>query len=63
MRINDGTVQVKSYSDCIQAATNIEINGGDIDLYAYQGGDYINQNSSSGSQGGFGGFNPGGREA
>ncbi|MGN1086981.1 MAG: carbohydrate-binding domain-containing protein, partial [Porcipelethomonas sp.] len=59
VRINGGTVKVKSYSDCIQAATSIEVNGGDIDLYAYQGGDYVNQNSS-GSQGGFGGFNPGG---
>ncbi|MBR1384015.1 MAG: carbohydrate-binding domain-containing protein, partial [Ruminococcus sp.] len=65
VRINGGTVKVKSYSDCIQASNNIEINGGDIDLYAYEGGDYTGTGSSGntgnpGGWGGFGGFNPGG---
>ena len=59
VRINGGTVSIKSYADGIQAEQAVEINGGDIDIYTYQGSNFTGSGSTGGSTGGWGGFGGG----
>ena len=37
VRINGGTIKIESYLDGIQGEQAVEINGGDINIYTYQG--------------------------
>ena len=57
--INGGTVDIKSYADGIQAEQDFVMNGGDLNIYTYQGSEYTGSGSSSsgntGWDGGFGG--------
>ncbi|MCC8039253.1 MAG: carbohydrate-binding domain-containing protein [Bacteroidales bacterium] len=45
LTINDGTLKIKTYDDCINAATHIQINGGDICCQA-TGNDAIDSNGT-----------------
>ncbi|MDE6092342.1 MAG: carbohydrate-binding domain-containing protein, partial [Ruminococcus sp.] len=62
--INGGTVDITSYADGIQAEQDVVINGGDINIYTYEGSGFTGSgsSSSSGNQwgGGFGGGMGGG---
>lgn len=57
--INGGTIDINSYSDGIQGEQDVIINGGDINIYTYEGSGFTGSgNSSSGGNqwgGGFGG--------
>ena len=58
--INGGTVDIKSYADGIQAEQDFVMNGGDLNIYTYQGSAYTGSGSTStggntGWGGGFGG--------
>ncbi len=57
--INGGTVDITSYADGIQAEQDVVINGGDINIYTYEGSGFTGSGSSSSSTnpwgGGFGG--------
>ncbi|MDE5935835.1 MAG: carbohydrate-binding domain-containing protein, partial [Ruminococcus sp.] len=50
--INGGTVDINSYSDGIQGEQNVVINGGDINIYTYEGSEF------TGTAGGSSGNNP-----
>ena len=51
IRINGGTVKIKAENgDGIQAEQAVEINGGDIDIYTYQGSAYTASGSTGGQQ-------------
>ncbi|NLT08570.1 MAG: carbohydrate-binding domain-containing protein, partial [Ruminococcus sp.] len=52
--INGGTVDIKSVADGIQAEQGFVMNGGDVNIYTYQGSSYTGSGSSSST----GGFNP-----
>lgn len=58
--INGGTVDITSYADGIQGEQDVVINGGDINIYTYEGSGFTGtaSSSSSGSNrgGGFGGM-------
>ena len=56
--INGGTIDINSYLDGIQAEQEFIMNGGDLNIYTYQGSGYTGSGSTTGSQGGQGG--PGG---
>lgn len=64
--INGGTVDINSYSDGIQGEQDVIINGGDINIYTYEGSGFTGSGSSSsgGNQwgGGFGGGMGGGMQ-
>ncbi len=45
--INGGTVKITAFADGIQAETSIAVNGGDIDIYTYQGSEYQSGSSSN----------------
>ncbi|MDE5558959.1 MAG: carbohydrate-binding domain-containing protein [Ruminococcus sp.] len=53
--INGGTVDIKSYSDGIQAEQDFIMNGGDLNIYTYQGSEYTGSGSSSSGNTGWGG--------
>jgi len=60
IRINGGTVNITADNgDGIQAQQSVEINGGDITIYTYQGSGYTGSGSSSGSTGSTGGWGGG----
>lgn len=40
IRVNGGTVGIEAYADGIQAEQSVEINGGEITIYTYQGSGY-----------------------
>ncbi len=56
--INGGTVKITAYADGIQSIRDVNINGGDIDIYTYQGSSFTGT-TTGGSTGGFGGFGGG----
>ncbi|MDE5584606.1 MAG: carbohydrate-binding domain-containing protein [Ruminococcus sp.] len=65
--INGGTVDIKSYADGIQAEQDFVMNGGDLNIYTYQGSGFTGSGSSSSSGntgwgGGFGGGFGGGMQ-
>ncbi len=64
--INGGTVDINSYSDGIQGEQDVIINGGDINIYTYEGSGFTGSgNSSSGGDqwgGNFGGGMGGGMQ-
>ncbi|MDE6834432.1 MAG: carbohydrate-binding domain-containing protein, partial [Ruminococcus sp.] len=61
--INGGTVDIKSYADGIQAEQDFVMNGGDLNIYTYQGSAYTgNGSTSSGNTGGWGGGFGGGMQ-
>ncbi|MDE6102620.1 MAG: carbohydrate-binding domain-containing protein, partial [Ruminococcus sp.] len=47
--INGGTVDITSYADGIQAEQDVVINGGDINIYTYEGSGFTGSGSSSSS--------------
>ena len=52
--INGGTVDIKSYADGIQAEQDFVMNGGDVNIYTYQGSAFSGSSSQTGGQqGGF----------
>ena len=53
--INGGTIDINSYLDGIQAEQEFIMNGGDLNIYTYQGSGYTGSGSTTGSQGGQGG--------
>ncbi|MDE6540315.1 MAG: carbohydrate-binding domain-containing protein [Ruminococcus sp.] len=58
--INGGTVDIKSYADGIQAEQDFVMNGGDLNIYTYQGSGFTGSSStSSGNTGWGGGFGGG----
>ncbi|MDE6781241.1 MAG: carbohydrate-binding domain-containing protein [Ruminococcus sp.] len=61
--INGGTVDINAYSDGIQGEQDVVINGGDINIYTYQGSGFTGSGSTSsgntGWGGGFGGMGGG----
>ncbi|MCM1315316.1 MAG: carbohydrate-binding domain-containing protein [Alistipes senegalensis] len=58
--INGGTVEIKSYADGIQAEQDFIMNGGDLNIYTYQGSGFTGSGStSSGNTGWGGGFGGG----
>ena len=65
--VNGGNIDIDSYSDGIQGEQDVIINGGDINIYTYEGSGFTGSGSSSsgGNQwgGGFGGgFGGGGMQ-
>lgn len=59
--INGGTIKINSYADGIQSIRDVNINGGDIDIYTYQGSSFTGT-ATGGSTGGFGGGFGGGMQ-
>ncbi|MDE7098956.1 MAG: carbohydrate-binding domain-containing protein [Ruminococcus sp.] len=64
--INGGTVDITSYADGIQAEQDVVINGGDINIYTYEGSGFTGSGSTSsggnqwgGRPGGMGGMQDG----
>ncbi|MDE7093398.1 MAG: carbohydrate-binding domain-containing protein [Oscillospiraceae bacterium] len=54
--INGGTVDIKAYSDGIQAEQEFTMNGGDVTIYTYEGSSSSgSSNSNNSGWGGFGG--------
>lgn len=53
--INGGTVKITAYADGIQAVRDVNINGGNLDIYTYQGSSFTGTASGGNSGGGFGG--------
>ena len=52
--INGGTVDITSYADGIQAEQEFVMNGGDVNIYTYQGSKFSASGSTTGgNQGGF----------
>ncbi|MCM1226553.1 MAG: carbohydrate-binding domain-containing protein [Clostridium sp.] len=60
--INGGTIDIDSYADGIQAEQEFVMNGGDLDIYTYQGSAYSGTGSSSGSTNPWGGGMQGGMQ-
>ncbi|MDE7364251.1 MAG: carbohydrate-binding domain-containing protein [Ruminococcus sp.] len=59
--INGGTVDITSYADGIQAEQDVVINGGDINIYTYEGSGYTGSGSTTGTTTNpWGGGRPGG---
>ncbi len=59
--INGGTVKIKAFGDGIQGESDVKINGGDIDIYTYQGSSYTASGTNTGNTGNTGGWGrPGG---
>ncbi len=58
--INGGTVDITSYADGIQGEQDVVINGGDINIYTYEGSGFAG--TAGGSTGGFGGGFGGGMQ-
>ena len=58
--INGGKVSVESHSDAIQAARDVTVNGGEINIKTYQGVNYTPGQNQGGNQGGDQGGNNGG---
>lgn len=63
--INGGTIDINSYADGIQAEQEFVMNGGDLNIYTYQGSGFTGNASSGGETwfapgGGPGGNQPGG---
>ena len=63
--INGGTIDISSYLDGIQAEQEFIMNGGDLNIYTYEGSTYTapaaTQQPGQGGRGGWtGGWNPGG---
>ncbi len=55
IKINGGTIDIKAENgDGIQATQSVEVNGGDINIYTYQGSSY-GGSSTGGNTGGWGG--------
>lgn len=52
--INGGTVDITSYADGIQAEQEFVMNGGELNIYTYEGSGFTGSGSSSGSTGGWG---------
>ncbi len=50
--INGGTVDVNAYADGIQAEQQVVINGGDINIYTFEGSTYTGSGSTSTNPGG-----------
>lgn len=59
--INGGTVKITSYADGIQSVRDVNVNGGDLNIYTYQGSSFTGT-ASGGSTGGFGGGFGGGMQ-
>ncbi|MCM1507750.1 MAG: carbohydrate-binding domain-containing protein [Ruminococcus flavefaciens] len=53
--INGGTIDINSYADGIQAEQDFVMNGGDLNIYTYQGSEYTSSGSSSSGNTGWGG--------
>lgn len=53
--INGGTVDIKSYADGIQAEQDFVMNGGDLNIYTYQGSGFTGSGSTSSGNTGWGG--------
>lgn len=51
--INGGTIKITSYSDALQSAGDLTVNGGNLDLYTYQGSAYSSSSNSNNSWGSF----------
>ena len=65
--INSGTVDITSYADGIQAEQDFVMNGGELNIYTYEGSGFTGSGSSSGTTtnpwgGGFGGGFGGGMQ-
>lgn len=58
--INGGTIDINSYADGIQAEQEFVMNGGDLNIYTYEGSNYTG--TSSGNTGGNTGGRPGGMQ-
>lgn len=59
--INGGTVDITSYADGIQAEQDVIINGGDINIYTYEGSGFTGSGSTTGTTTNpWGGGRPGG---
>lgn len=52
--INGGTIDITSYADGIQAEQDFVMNGGELNIYTYEGSGFTGNGSSSGSTGGWG---------
>ena len=57
--INGGTVDIKAYSDGIQAEQEFTMNGGDVTIYTYEGSSSSGSSNSSSNNNGWGGFGGG----
>lgn len=60
--INGGTIDINSYSDGIQGEQDVIINGGDINIYTYEGSGFTGSGSSSSGGNQWGGGMGGGMQ-
>ena len=57
--INGGTIDITAYADGIQAEQEFVMNGGDLNIYTYEGSGFTGSGTTTGGNTGWGGFTGG----